>query len=493
MTVEEIMQRIRDDRLLTELRNKIQYKNGGFGDTADYSNRAAELLGSLFSESVLEMPPESRQEACIALLRDRYDDIVPLLDEVQKRLDRKNGLTIAPQHAPFNKERAAKIGTSLTDETVPDRTIKRRAASAPATMTRAMQDEYIRKNAGFRAKAGLKCRIVRETDGNCCEWCSSVAGRYEYGSEPDGVYHRHDNCGCTVTYESGRQRQNVWSKQSWEVPEEGAGAPEPKVFSKEEARSLEESKLSDLTMTGQGGIIESLSKQQDYMDREHKEHLSAYEYDPKKGVRVLKKWSIRINPMGKNSNIYSQTYSKDAQAMAEYLNQKVNNGDYGKVDRIIIVKNVDLRGISSYRQMDNTLFISEELITKKGFDRLVDKSYFPARNLDDVIIHELAGHKRHWDMVKKFHNDNLDKYSSLEDAKQDYERSLRGYVIKQQISDYFYISKNVSMNAFNNFDINSSLNELIADCTVMYRNNAITDNGLFDLVEELMKYDAQAE
>jgi len=46
-----------------------------------------------------------------------------------------------------------------------------------------------------------------------------MAGRFEYGEEPDDIYRRHDNCDCTVTFENGRKRQDVWSKREWEAPE----------------------------------------------------------------------------------------------------------------------------------------------------------------------------------------------------------------------------------------------------------------------------------
>lgn len=58
----------------------------------------------------------------------------------------------------------------------------------------------------------------------------------------DDIYRRHDNCGCSVTYENGRQRQDVWSKRTWEVPKEGAGASDPVVFTKEQAEKLQAEK-----------------------------------------------------------------------------------------------------------------------------------------------------------------------------------------------------------------------------------------------------------
>ena len=56
---------------------------------------------------------------------------------------------------------------------------------------------------------------------------------------------------CSVTYENGRQRQDVWSKREWEAPEPGAGAGEPVVLTKEQVAALQKEKqLSYLT----GGV-----------------------------------------------------------------------------------------------------------------------------------------------------------------------------------------------------------------------------------------------
>ena len=139
MNVESIIQLIYADKLLTKLRKKIEAGQGTFKDTTDYCNRSAELLGRLFSENVLSMSDVERITANDTLLKDRYKDINDLLDKVQRTVDKKQGINIRPQHAPFNQERADQIGRALTDKTVSEETIQRRAGSAPATMTRAMQ------------------------------------------------------------------------------------------------------------------------------------------------------------------------------------------------------------------------------------------------------------------------------------------------------------------------------------------------------------------
>ena len=235
MTFTGIIALLYSNKYLRQLRKLIESGRGTFSDTFRYTDKSADLLGDLFYGSVLDMPDEERITSCVELLRDRHKDINDLFDIVQRSLDKKAGLSIAPQHVPFDEERAKQIGTSLTDKTVPETTIQRRAKSATANATRSMHDDCIEANAKFRAKAGLQCYITRTTDGSCCKWCTQMAGRYEYGSEPKSVYRRHDNCGCMVTYENGRKRQNVWSKKTWEVPADDAGAPPPVVFTQEQA------------------------------------------------------------------------------------------------------------------------------------------------------------------------------------------------------------------------------------------------------------------
>ena len=56
--------------------------------------------------------------------------------------------------------------------------------------------------------------MERFLDGTLHLFCLSYLSGYS-GSEPKDVYRRHDNCSCTVVYESGRGKQNVWSKQNW--------------------------------------------------------------------------------------------------------------------------------------------------------------------------------------------------------------------------------------------------------------------------------------
>lgn len=261
---EELARWIERDSICRAVQKKIDEGRADFTDTARYTDRAAELLGEVLAVYVPDMPPEEREALCKALLRQRYTDTNAMLNAVQRTLDAAQGLHLAPQIADYPEERVDQAAHSLADETVPMETIVRRAKSAPATIARSFQDDYIEKNASFRSSAGLKCYINRIAAGGCCKWCTAIAGRYSYGEEPGDIYRRHDNCSCSVTYENGRKRQDVWSKREWEAPEPGAGAGDPVVLTAEQAATAGAGELTRFMRDNPGafGSVEGLTKKQ---------------------------------------------------------------------------------------------------------------------------------------------------------------------------------------------------------------------------------------
>lgn len=255
MTASDIIRAVRADFELFELSKKIRAGKATFADTSRYSERSAVLIGEKLAEILPDLPDGERAELCRILLEEQFEDINKQLADVQAVLDEAQGLHLAPQKAPFPAERVQKVAQSLADVTVPVETVQRRARAATATVAKSFHDDYMKENAKFRSKAGIRCYLNRQSHGECCEWCQAIVGRYEYGKHPDDIFRRHDNCSCTVTFENGRQRQDVWSKRTWEVPGKDAGAPEPTVFTDE--NRPEGFQPTVLTPGEKSGIIEA--------------------------------------------------------------------------------------------------------------------------------------------------------------------------------------------------------------------------------------------
>lgn len=265
MTGEEALARIRKSLQRTadetpaakSLIEKIRSGKATYQDTALYARWAATNLGLSLSHVVCDIDLSDRAAVCKALLLDQYEDINGFVDMVQAELDSSFGIHLAPQRAPFAAERADTIGQSLADTTKPDDVIRRRAQSATATAIKAIHDDRMKAEARFRSRAGLKCHITRTAVGGCCPWCSEVAGKFEAGEEPEGIFRRHDNCDCTVYYENSRVRQTLQGAvgedgkrtKTWEVIEETERQHEPTVLTAAQAAEIE-AKHQPTVLTG---------------------------------------------------------------------------------------------------------------------------------------------------------------------------------------------------------------------------------------------------
>lgn len=270
-TVDENYRRLRaeldellsNDKRLTAIADKISKGAADFSDTARYTQIVSKHMSDVIKHNIGELKqPMAKEMVCKELLRDHYELINGVFGEVQVRVDEKLGIHLNPIKPAYPAERVDSWAHSLEDPTVEPSVTERRAASGSENIGNSMHDACIKENAKVREQAGLKCYLVRDAGGGCCPWCQALAGRYDYATVHDDIFRRHDNCTCSVTYECGRQRQDVWSKKTWEAtPEElkarkeAEAASKPVVNSKEQAKELE---ARVLDKSGESGIIKNI-------------------------------------------------------------------------------------------------------------------------------------------------------------------------------------------------------------------------------------------
>lgn len=123
---------------------------------------------------------------------------------VQKKLDAAQKIGIKPQESDFPEERVNSVMNMLSTLTNDNKTDLQRTSQilsrSVVNISNSIIDNFIQKNAEFRANAGMTAKIIRTSSGHCCEWCNEIAGTYKYPDVPKDVYRRHDNCDCTVEY-----------------------------------------------------------------------------------------------------------------------------------------------------------------------------------------------------------------------------------------------------------------------------------------------------
>lgn len=236
------------DPSLRAVVKRIKNGTATLADSAEYARVLSHILGREVSANVLDL--DDRAGVVTQLLHDCYEDVNSIYAQAQTLLDEQAGIHIRPQQPDFPAERVDQFTHSLIDPTVAESVIKRRARAGCETITKSYHDDCIKKNAQFRHDAGLKCYIVR-IGTQCCEWCSEVAGKYEFGDQPDGIFRRHDNCDCTIIYDGqvlrGKRNADGSRSKTWEeLPNANAADYVPPTLSEAEGRTIEQRNLAQI-------------------------------------------------------------------------------------------------------------------------------------------------------------------------------------------------------------------------------------------------------
>lgn len=253
----QLDERLKADKRLAAIADKIAKGKANFADTAKYTQIVSQHMGKIIFENIGKITvPLGKEAVCKELLRDHYDLINGVFGKVQVSVDEKMGIHIKPVKPAYPTERVDTWAHSLEDPKVEQSVIERRGQSGAENIGNSMHDDCVKENAKLHDKAGLDTYLVRDAGGGCCAWCAALAGRYKYADAPDDVFRRHDHCTCTTTYECGRMRQDVWSKRTWQASDKEleqrkalSETSKPTVNTPEQAKELERQALEKNPVT----------------------------------------------------------------------------------------------------------------------------------------------------------------------------------------------------------------------------------------------------
>ena len=151
-------------------------------------------------------------------LNANFSSVQEIGEEVQRTIDEQDGIGLTAQAAELPENRIRGIADKLA-EAEDFEAVRDWMNEAITNCSESFFDDWVYANADFRFRAGMDPKIIRRVRFGCCQWCANLAGTYDYEAVRYGtdVFRRHLYCRCTVTYESGRGTQSVWSKKRWEA------------------------------------------------------------------------------------------------------------------------------------------------------------------------------------------------------------------------------------------------------------------------------------
>lgn len=214
----ELLERIRQEFL--SLLGETDQAPADYAGAMQYAERVGDALAEALRRHLsADRLPDGRMYWNIAdrvlrpLLEEDHALVSAAAQAAQQALNTAAGIGIKAQAAPLDASRVEGILNAVSSaEQYEDATWL--LAEPVRTFSRAVVDETLRRNVEFQGKAGLRPKVIRKAESHCCEWCSRLAGSYEYPDVRKDVYRRHSRCRCRVEYDPGSgKRQDVHTKQ----------------------------------------------------------------------------------------------------------------------------------------------------------------------------------------------------------------------------------------------------------------------------------------
>ena len=197
----------------------VRSGKANFIDAHEFATKLGQILSEALQINISgSILPDGKMHFNIAsrilneTLGTNHKMVSAYAEKVQDILNKEAGIGLKSIQSPINQERINGLVNRLSYEEKFD-DVSWILKEPIVNFSQNIVDNHIKVNADFHFKSGLKPKIVRTTDGNCCAWCSKLAGVYTYPSVNKDVFRRHDRCTCTLDYHPGNgKKQNVWSK-----------------------------------------------------------------------------------------------------------------------------------------------------------------------------------------------------------------------------------------------------------------------------------------
>ena len=222
------LNKVESDPKLQEAFENIKSGKGTYINADEYAYQIGSALSEVFGENLSATNLENSslmkkfaETVLRPLLEEQCDLVSKAAVQVQESLNKKANIGLKVQVAPEPTDRINGLtnkfaaAASYDDAAwILDEPVKNLAQSVVT--------DTMKTNVELHGRAGLMPKIIRKAESKCCDWCTGLAGVYDYPEVPDDVYRRHERCRCTVDYDPRNgKRQNVHTKQ-WKSTDERA-------------------------------------------------------------------------------------------------------------------------------------------------------------------------------------------------------------------------------------------------------------------------------
>ena len=271
-------EKVKKNNTLKRITAKIEKGTATYADADEYAVEVGKILAEVYKRHLSsDILPDGKLYFNIAecVLTKPMERAYEMIDEAarktQEGLNKAAGIGIAAISTPINRSRIIGIVEIVSAaENFDD--VAHMLQEPVINFAQSIISDNVKNNVEFQGKAGLSPTIERIVRGDCCDWCSQLAGKYKYPKVPRDVYRRHRFCRCLVIYDPGDgSKENVHTKRQ---------------LTEEEKTAVERRKQFDKRLSG--GIINK-KREEEPSAKTEKAYSMQAEKALRKGIRKDRK------------------------------------------------------------------------------------------------------------------------------------------------------------------------------------------------------------
>ena len=377
---EEFHKNCSSNKELQEISKKVADGTANCEDLENYAIAAGEMLAKAMHDNVSgDNLPDGKMYYNIASrimppnLEECYTMVADIAEGIYGILNEKAGIHIKALRPDLNKDRIDGLVNYVSNADQYE-DVRKSTEQSMVTFSQSVATDAVHKNADFQYKAGLTPKIRRRAEGNCCKWCQSLEGTYDYADVRDtgnDVWRRHRDCRCEVTYDPGTGKVQDAHSKEWRWDEDNKKEI-PARIDRDNQMDYKKPERIDSTK------IEALGDEKDIVTVNRFMDYGNYK------VYISENLDIKPNEM----QFINKTYIKWAIEKTDLAN--------GELPRFVLADSTELSSLGRYLYDSNTLFLRIERFGK-GDDTIIE-------NNRHLCAHEL----KHWELCQKFGKDRPD-------------------------------------------------------------------------------------
>lgn len=215
------------DKALEKLRKKLEKGTATYADVLKYASETGQEAGRVLAEELPALYPDGvipEADAARLLpptLRSNNAMVLEAAGQVQKAKNLKEGVQLNAVLPEYNADYEQMLIQRVAEVVKTDKFWTHTFPQSVENMAMCAVDDTVRANADFQVRSGIHRKIRRQTVGKCCQWCSDLAGTYDYedvNNAGNDVWRRHKNCDCLIEDVRDGRRGEVFNYREANTP-----------------------------------------------------------------------------------------------------------------------------------------------------------------------------------------------------------------------------------------------------------------------------------